>query len=119
MINKTQVFDTAAAAATTTHSIPASDVIRTIGKHMLVDVLDFIVDLKRSEGSYIYDANTGKTAKLRLDRGEIALDGVAFGYEGRPLLDGLTLALAGGRMTALAGEKRAERAVGSTWLVPA
>lgn len=32
----------------------------TLGKHILLDALDLVVDLKRSRGSYIYDAKTGK-----------------------------------------------------------
>ena len=31
-----------------------------IGRHMLVDVLDFIVDLRRSEGAYIYDSKRNR-----------------------------------------------------------
>ena len=31
-----------------------------IGKHMLVDVLDFTLDLKRSEGAYIYDSKSNR-----------------------------------------------------------
>jgi L-lysine 6-transaminase len=31
-----------------------------IGRHMLVDALDFVVDIERSKGSYIYDAKTKK-----------------------------------------------------------
>ncbi len=42
------------------HPINPSDVNSVIGKHMLVDALDFIVDLKRSEGSYIYDSKTNR-----------------------------------------------------------
>lgn len=41
-------------------SVHPSAVHATIGKHMLVDALDFVVDLKRSQGSYIYDSKTGK-----------------------------------------------------------
>src|SRR5258706_9169919 len=46
------------------HSVKASvhpmAVHETIGKHMLVDALDFVVDLDRSQGSYIYDAKTNR-----------------------------------------------------------
>ncbi len=31
-----------------------------IGKHMLVDALDLVVDIERSQGSYIHDAKTNK-----------------------------------------------------------
>jgi len=43
------------------HTINPSDVHTIIGKHMPVDVLDFVVDLKRSEGAYIYDSKSGRT----------------------------------------------------------
>ncbi len=43
--------------ATTIHP---KDVESVIGKHMLVDVLDFIIDLKKSEGVYIWDAKTNR-----------------------------------------------------------
>ncbi|MBI3193077.1 MAG: L-lysine 6-transaminase, partial [Ignavibacteriae bacterium] len=38
------------------HHINPNNVHSTIGQHMLVDDLGFIVDLKRSEGSWIYDS---------------------------------------------------------------
>ena len=41
-------------------NILPKDVESTIGKHMLVDVLDFIVDLKKSEGAYIWDSKTNR-----------------------------------------------------------
>ncbi len=41
-------------------SVHPMAVHETIGKHMLVDALDFVVDLERSQGSYIYDAKTNK-----------------------------------------------------------
>jgi L-lysine 6-transaminase len=40
--------------------IQPKDVESTIGKHMLVDVLDFIIDLKRSEGAYIWDSKSNR-----------------------------------------------------------
>jgi L-lysine 6-transaminase len=43
----------------TTHIHP-KDVETVIGKHMLVDVLDFIIDLKKSEGVYIWDSRTNR-----------------------------------------------------------
>jgi L-lysine 6-transaminase len=43
-----------------TKTIAPADVEKLIGTHMLVDVLDFIVDLKKSQGSYIYDSRTGR-----------------------------------------------------------
>ncbi|MBI4811356.1 MAG: L-lysine 6-transaminase [Ignavibacteriales bacterium] len=41
-------------------NIQPKDVEPTIGKHMLVDVLDFIVDLKKSEGAYIWDSKSNR-----------------------------------------------------------
>jgi L-lysine 6-transaminase len=41
-------------------SVHPMAVHETIGKHMLVDALDFVVDLERSRGSYIYDSKTNK-----------------------------------------------------------
>ena len=41
-------------------TIGPETVVETIGKHMLVDVLDIVLDLKKSEGAYIYDARTRK-----------------------------------------------------------
>ncbi|MBI5217106.1 MAG: L-lysine 6-transaminase [Ignavibacteriae bacterium] len=38
------------------HHINPNNVHSTIGQHMLVDDLGFIVDLKRSEGAWIYDS---------------------------------------------------------------
>lgn len=45
-----------------THStqVPPTEVFPTLSKHMLVDGFDIIVDLKRSQGSYIVDARSGK-----------------------------------------------------------
>jgi len=40
--------------------IQPSEIQRLIGKHMLVDVLDFVVDLERSEGAYIYDSKSNR-----------------------------------------------------------
>ncbi len=40
--------------------ISPSQVEQIIGRNMLVDVLDFVVDLKRSEGAYIYDAKRNR-----------------------------------------------------------
>jgi len=41
-------------------NILPKDVESTIGKHMLVDVLDFIIDLKKSEGVYIWDSKSNR-----------------------------------------------------------
>lgn len=46
-----------------TAAIPAvtpADVPAVIGKHMLVDMLDFVVDLRRSEGAYIHDSKSNR-----------------------------------------------------------
>lgn len=40
--------------------ISPQDTFATLGKHILLDALDFVVDLKQSKGSYIVDARTGK-----------------------------------------------------------
>lgn len=40
--------------------ISPADVHTVIGKHMLVDAFDFVVDIEKSQGSYIHDAKTGK-----------------------------------------------------------
>ncbi|MFN0158131.1 MAG: L-lysine 6-transaminase [Bacteroidota bacterium] len=40
--------------------VPPSEVFSSLSKHMLVDGFDVIVDLKRSLGSYIVDARSGK-----------------------------------------------------------
>ena len=36
------------------------DVISTLSKHMLIDGFDIIVDLEKSQGSYIHDARDGR-----------------------------------------------------------
>jgi len=41
-------------------SIQPSEVESIIAKHMLPDMLDFVVDLKRSEGAYIYDSKSNR-----------------------------------------------------------
>ncbi len=41
-------------------TVTPSEVPAVIGKHMLVDMLDFVVDLKRSEGAYIYDSKSNR-----------------------------------------------------------
>ena len=40
--------------------VQPSEVHSTIGKYMLVDALDFVVDLDRSEGAYIYDSRSNR-----------------------------------------------------------
>src|SRR5438046_1234606 len=40
--------------------IRPSEVQHVIGKHLLVDVLDFTLDLRRSEGAYIYDSKSNR-----------------------------------------------------------
>src|SRR5438270_13964963 len=40
--------------------IEAGKVHETLAKHMLVDGFDLVVDLEKSQGSWIYDARTGK-----------------------------------------------------------
>jgi L-lysine 6-transaminase len=41
-------------------TIPPAHVLPSLGKHMLVDGFDIVIDLKRSHGSYIVDARSGK-----------------------------------------------------------
>lgn len=41
-------------------SIAATDVHKTLSKHMLADGFDMVIDLKKSQGSYIYDSRYGK-----------------------------------------------------------
>src|ERR1041385_6069717 len=41
-------------------SIHPADAASVIAEHLLVDVLDFTLDLKKSEGSYIYDSKSGR-----------------------------------------------------------
>jgi L-lysine 6-transaminase len=49
---------------TANHSLPvqieAGKVHETLAKHMLVDGFDLVVDLEKSQGTWIYDARTGK-----------------------------------------------------------
>jgi len=40
--------------------ITPQDTFAALGKHILLDALDLVLDLKRSQGSYIVDARTGK-----------------------------------------------------------
>ncbi len=40
--------------------IPADRVLPTLAKHMLVDGFDIVIDLKKSQGSFIVDAKDGK-----------------------------------------------------------
>jgi L-lysine 6-transaminase len=42
------------------HSIPATEVHRSLSRHMLADGFDLVLDLDRSQGAYLYDAATGK-----------------------------------------------------------
>lgn len=41
-------------------TIPPSQVLPALGKHMLVDGFDIVIDLKKSHGSYIVDARDGR-----------------------------------------------------------
>ena len=43
-----------------TTTIHPQEVESVIGKHMLVDVLDFVIDLKKSEGVYIWDSKRNR-----------------------------------------------------------
>ena len=46
--------------AETLTSVHPTDVPAILAKHMLVDMFDFVVDLKRSEGVYIYDSKSNR-----------------------------------------------------------
>lgn len=39
----------------------SNDVLSDIKKHLLVDGLDFVIDLRKSEGVYLYNSKTGRT----------------------------------------------------------
>ena len=41
-------------------TVPPQQVLRTLAKYLLVDGFDVVIDLKRSQGSYIVDARSGK-----------------------------------------------------------
>jgi L-lysine 6-transaminase len=41
-------------------AFPAIRTLQTLSKHILVDGLDLVVDLRKSKGSYLVDARTGK-----------------------------------------------------------
>lgn len=43
-----------------THVIPPALILPTLSRHMLVDGFDFVLDLRKSKGSYLVDARTGK-----------------------------------------------------------
>jgi L-lysine 6-transaminase len=47
-------------AATYPSHVPPGRVLQTLGRHMLVDGFDIVIDLKRSQGSFIVDAKDGK-----------------------------------------------------------
>lgn len=60
-MNPNRFHDAAPAVEDVLHSsVNPADVHSSIAKHMLVDVLDFVVDLERSEGAYIYDSMTNR-----------------------------------------------------------
>jgi L-lysine 6-transaminase len=52
--------NTSTSGSSSTGHIPAAKVFDTIGRHMLVDALDFILDLRKSSGAWLVDAKTGK-----------------------------------------------------------
>lgn len=59
MIHRDFTSSDAELSAVRSHIQP-SEISQLIGKHMLVDVLDFVVDLERSEGAYIYDSKSNR-----------------------------------------------------------
>ena len=40
--------------------VSPAEVPQILAKHMLVDMLDFVVDLRRSEGAYIWDSKSNR-----------------------------------------------------------
>lgn len=46
--------------AIASHPIPTNQVKQTLGKHMLADGFDFVMDIEKSHGSWIHDRITGK-----------------------------------------------------------
>ena len=59
MIHRDFTSSDAGSPAVRSHIQP-SEIQNLIGRHMLVDVLDFVVDLERSEGAYIYDSKSNR-----------------------------------------------------------
>lgn len=59
-MNNPRVLQTTAAVVDRSARVSPQDVPATIARHMQLDMLDFVVDLRRSEGSYIYDAKSGR-----------------------------------------------------------
>ncbi|MBI4546660.1 MAG: L-lysine 6-transaminase [Ignavibacteriae bacterium] len=53
-------FDGTAVEDAVTSAIHPADVHAVIGKYMLLEALDFVIDLERSQGAYIYDAKTNR-----------------------------------------------------------
>ena len=60
MTLKTFSFHGTAIDDAVSSTIHPADVHAVIGKHILLDALDFVIDLERSRGSYIYDAKTNR-----------------------------------------------------------
>ena len=46
--------------AIASHPIPTNEVKKTLGRHMLADGFDFVMDFDKSQGSWIHDRVTGK-----------------------------------------------------------
>ncbi len=44
-----------------TESIHPSDVRKILGKHLLTDGFDMVLDLQKSEGTYLYDSKSGRS----------------------------------------------------------
>jgi len=42
------------------HPLPTNEVKKTLGRHMLADGFDFVMDIEKSQGSWIHDRVTGK-----------------------------------------------------------
>lgn len=46
--------------AIASHPLPTNDVKKVLGRHLLADGFDFVMDFEKSHGSYIHDSHTGK-----------------------------------------------------------
>ena len=65
MTTTKSVFPESAVYQSVRSEITPANVHKTIARHMLVDDLGFVVDLKKSSGPYIYDS-LGKRKLLDL-----------------------------------------------------
>ncbi len=59
-VTRGEFFMTLETAKPKSTGVPAQQVFPTLAKHMLVDGFEIVIDLKKSQGSYIVDAKDGK-----------------------------------------------------------